>query len=120
MSTDRGLAHVASRPAFRAAVEHIGRLYDFAADPAQAELMTFVDADGQRYHRMRQVPAFLLARTRARPVYCRRGRAAPACNLEEPRLFNSAVRSFVTSVDAGCWLTRDPRSMITSLTGMDE
>jgi pimeloyl-ACP methyl ester carboxylesterase len=47
-------------------------------------------------------------------------RTGHACNLEEPRLFNSAVCSFVTSVDAGRWLTRDPRSMMTSLTGMDE
>lgn len=66
------VANVAGHPAFRAAVEHIGRLYDFAADPAQAELMTFVDADGQRYHRMWQVPASredLVSRRRAHEAW---------------------------------------------------
>jgi pimeloyl-ACP methyl ester carboxylesterase len=32
-------------------------------------------------------------------------------NLEEPALFNRLVLDFVTSVDAGRWMPRDPRSI---------
>ena len=31
-------------------------------------------------------------------------------NLEEPDLFNRAVQDFLTTVDAGRWTMRDPRT----------
>jgi len=37
-----------------------------------------------------------------------------AVNLEEPELFNRAVLDFVTTVEAGRWDRRDPRSLSTS------
>jgi 3-oxoadipate enol-lactonase len=33
-----------------------------------------------------------------------------AVNLEEPGLFNQVVGDFLSRVDAGCWLPRDPRT----------
>jgi pimeloyl-ACP methyl ester carboxylesterase len=39
-------------------------------------------------------------------------------NLEEPDVFNAAVDRFITAVDRDSWLTRDPRSLSTSTTGM--
>jgi pimeloyl-ACP methyl ester carboxylesterase len=39
-----------------------------------------------------------------------------AVNLEEPDLFNRAVLDFVTAVDAGRWLPRDPASQTGSAT----
>ena len=33
-------------------------------------------------------------------------------NLEEPALFNEMVERFLTLVEAGRWLPRDPRSMV--------
>jgi pimeloyl-ACP methyl ester carboxylesterase len=41
-------------------------------------------------------------------------------NLEEPELFNRFVLDFFTSVEQGRWGLRDPRSLATSTTGMDE
>ncbi|TCO64815.1 alpha/beta fold hydrolase [Actinocrispum wychmicini] len=39
-------------------------------------------------------------------------------NLEEPDVFNAVVEKFVTAVDRGAWLARDPRSRSSSTTGM--
>lgn len=38
-------------------------------------------------------------------------RTGHACNLEEPALFNRLVQDFLTTVDAGRWTLRDPRSI---------
>lgn len=38
-------------------------------------------------------------------------RTGHACNLEEPTLFNQLVQDFLTTVDAGRWTLRDPRSI---------
>lgn len=43
-------------------------------------------------------------------------RTGHACNLEEPALFNHLVQEFLTTVDAGRWTQRDPRSISESLT----
>jgi pimeloyl-ACP methyl ester carboxylesterase len=42
-------------------------------------------------------------------------RTGHGCNLEEPALFNRLVQDFLTSVDAGRWTLRDPRSVSDSL-----
>lgn len=47
-------------------------------------------------------------------------RTGHTCNLEEPEAFNRAVADFIATVDAGRWSLRDPRSLATSTTGMDE
>ena len=39
-----------------------------------------------------------------------------AINLEEPDLFNRAVLDFLTAVDTGRWLARDPASQTGSAT----
>ena len=38
-------------------------------------------------------------------------RTGHACNLEDPALFNLLVQDFITTVDAGRWTMRDPRSV---------
>lgn len=43
-------------------------------------------------------------------------RTGHACNLEEPSLFNQLVQDFLTTVDAGRWTLRDPRSLGEHLT----
>lgn len=43
-------------------------------------------------------------------------RTGHACNLEEPDLFNRLVQDFLTTVDAGRWALRDPRSVSEHLT----
>jgi pimeloyl-ACP methyl ester carboxylesterase len=39
-------------------------------------------------------------------------------NLEDPDQFNLLVANFIVQVDAGRWPTRDPRAMVTSITGI--
>jgi pimeloyl-ACP methyl ester carboxylesterase len=41
-------------------------------------------------------------------------------NLEEPELFNALLARFFADVEHGRWRRRDPRSLATSTTGMDE
>jgi pimeloyl-ACP methyl ester carboxylesterase len=42
------------------------------------------------------------------------------CNLEEPDLFTRLLERFFADVENGAWGPRDPRSLATSTTGMDE
>jgi pimeloyl-ACP methyl ester carboxylesterase len=42
------------------------------------------------------------------------------CNLEEPELFDRLLERFFADVENGAWGARDPRSLATSTTGMDE
>jgi pimeloyl-ACP methyl ester carboxylesterase len=42
------------------------------------------------------------------------------CNLEEPELFDRLLERFFADVENGAWGPRDPRSLATSTTGMDE
>jgi pimeloyl-ACP methyl ester carboxylesterase len=42
------------------------------------------------------------------------------CNLEEPELFTRLLERFFADVENGAWGPRDPRSLATSTTGMDE
>jgi pimeloyl-ACP methyl ester carboxylesterase len=42
------------------------------------------------------------------------------CNLEEPALFTALLERFFADVENGAWRPRDPRSLATSTTGMDE
>ena len=39
-------------------------------------------------------------------------------NLEDPDQFNRLVGDFIAQVAAGRWPNRDPRAMVTSITGM--
>lgn len=41
-------------------------------------------------------------------------------NLEEPEAFNSDISTFIATVEAGGWNSRDPRSLSTSTTGMGD
>jgi pimeloyl-ACP methyl ester carboxylesterase len=47
-------------------------------------------------------------------------RTGHAVNLEEPHIFNAVVGRFLDDVESGRWGLRDPRSLRTSVTGMDE
>ncbi|HWL42124.1 MAG TPA: 4-hydroxyphenylacetate 3-hydroxylase N-terminal domain-containing protein [Ilumatobacter sp.] len=64
----RRVDDVTADPAYRNAVASIGRLYDLAADPANAEAMTFEATPGARANRIWQLPrsyAELVERRRA-------------------------------------------------------
>ena len=47
---------VIAHPAYRHSVQTVGRFYDFQADPANADLMTYDRGDGERANRIWQLP----------------------------------------------------------------
>jgi pimeloyl-ACP methyl ester carboxylesterase len=47
-------------------------------------------------------------------------RTGHTCNLEDPAAFNRLVADFLTAVEHEAWGLRDPRSLATSTTGMDD
>lgn len=47
-------------------------------------------------------------------------RSGHTLNLEEPEKFNRLVLDFIADVEAGRWGRRDPRSLATSTTGMND
>jgi len=47
-------------------------------------------------------------------------RTGHTCNLEEPELFDRLLERFFADVEHDAWGRRDPRSLATSTTGMDE
>lgn len=66
---------VTASGAYRRAVESVGRLYDFTADPANSELMTHDPGDGSRANRIWQLP-------RSRGELVERRRALEAWNAQ--------------------------------------
>ncbi len=65
-------------------------------------------------------PDLMLKRTIPTAALLVLPRTGHTCNLEEPDAFNRAVGDFIATVEACRWSARDPRSLATSTTGMDE
>ena len=65
-------------------------------------------------------PSLMLKRTIATAGLAVLPRTGHTCNLEDPAAFNRLVQDFFTDVETGAWRPRDPRSLATSTTGMDE
>ena len=63
-------------------------------------------------------PSLMLKRTIPSSGLVVMSRTGHTCNLEEPELFNRTVWDFISTVESGRWALRDPRSVATSLTGM--
>jgi pimeloyl-ACP methyl ester carboxylesterase len=65
-------------------------------------------------------PSLMLKRTIPRAGLVILPRTGHTANLEEPELFTRLVERFLADVENGAWPARDPRSLATSTTGMDE
>jgi pimeloyl-ACP methyl ester carboxylesterase len=65
-------------------------------------------------------PSLMLKRTIPTAGLALLPKTGHTCNLEEPELFNRLVERFFADVENGAWGPRDPRSLGTSTTGMDE
>src|ERR1700687_573975 len=63
-------------------------------------------------------PALLMKRTIPSAAPSVMPNCGHTINLEAPDLFNGIVGDFVAQVDAGRWLTRDPRAMLGPITGI--
>ena len=65
-------------------------------------------------------PALMLKRTIPTSGLAVLPRTGHTINLEEPEAFDRLLGGFLASVEQGRWAARDPRSLATSTTGMDE
>ena len=65
-------------------------------------------------------PSLMLKRTIPAAGLALLPKTGHTCNLEEPELFNALLERFFADVENGAWSARDPRSLATSTTGMDE
>ena len=65
-------------------------------------------------------PSLMLKRTIPAAGLAVLPRTGHTCNLEEPELFDRLLERFFADVENGAWGRRDPRSLATSTTGMDE
>jgi len=65
-------------------------------------------------------PSLMLKRTIPTAGLALLPRTGHTCNLEEPELFDRLLERFFADVENGAWGARDPRSLATSTTGMDE
>jgi pimeloyl-ACP methyl ester carboxylesterase len=65
-------------------------------------------------------PSLMLKRTIPTAGLALLPRTGHTCNLEEPELFNRLLDRFFADVENSAWGPRDPRSLATSTTGMDD
>jgi pimeloyl-ACP methyl ester carboxylesterase len=91
-------------------------LYDLIDDMAKLTVPTLI-ATGDEDEPCLD-PGLLMKRTIASSALVLYPRTGHACNLEEPALFNKSLHDFLTTVDQGRWEMRDPRSTVSSITGM--
>lgn len=93
-------------------------LYDFRDDLARMEtplLILVGDEDEGAIE-----PSVMLKRTVPTAGLAVLPRSGHTLNLEEPEKFNRLVLDFIADVEAGRWGRRDPRSLATSTTGMND
>ena len=65
-------------------------------------------------------PSLMLKRTIPAAGLAVLPRTGHTCNLEEPEAYNRLLERFFADVEHDAWGLRDPRSLATSTTGMDE
>jgi pimeloyl-ACP methyl ester carboxylesterase len=65
-------------------------------------------------------PSLMLKRTIPSAGLAVLPKTGHTCNLEEPDLFNRLLERFFADAEHDAWGLRDPRSLATSTTGMDE
>jgi pimeloyl-ACP methyl ester carboxylesterase len=64
------------------------------------------------------MPGILMKRNISSAALAVMPNAGHAINLEDPDVYNRIVSDFLASVESGRWPNRDPRAMISSITGM--
>jgi pimeloyl-ACP methyl ester carboxylesterase len=89
-------------------------LYDLTAELAELRVPTLIVTGDEDEGSLD--PDLMLKRTIPSAALAVLPRTGHGCNLEEPGLFNRLVQDFLTTVDAGRWTLRDPRSVSDSLT----
>jgi pimeloyl-ACP methyl ester carboxylesterase len=93
-------------------------LWDLREELAQVEVPCLIIAGDEDEGCLE--PDLMLKRTMPTAGLAILPKTGHTANLEEPDLFNSTVERFLDAVEAGRWGRRDPRSLATSVTGMDD
>jgi pimeloyl-ACP methyl ester carboxylesterase len=93
-------------------------LYDLTDELRALELPTLIVAGDEDEGCLE--PSLMLKRTIPAAGLVLLPKTGHTCNLEEPELFDRLLERFFADVENGAWGPRDPRSLATSTTGMDE
>jgi pimeloyl-ACP methyl ester carboxylesterase len=93
-------------------------LYDLTDELAALTVPTLIIAGDEDEGCLE--PSLMLKRTIPTAGLALLPKTGHTCNLEEPELFNRLLERFFADVENGAWRARDPRSLATSTTGMDE
>ena len=93
-------------------------LYDLTDELRALEVSTLVIAGDEDDGVLE--PSLMLKRTIPTAGLAVLPKTGHTCNLEEPELFNALLARFFADVENEAWRPRDPRSLATSTTGMDE
>jgi pimeloyl-ACP methyl ester carboxylesterase len=91
-------------------------LYDLVDDMKALAVPTLILTGDEDWPCLQ--PALLLKQTIPSAALSVMPNCGHTINLEDPDQFNLLVGNFIGQVDAGRWPTRDPRAMVTSITGM--
>jgi pimeloyl-ACP methyl ester carboxylesterase len=93
-------------------------LYDLTEELRALEVPTLLIAGDEDEGCLE--PSLMLKRTIPTAGLALLPKTGHTCNLEEPALFTGLLERFFADVENGAWRARDPRSLATSTTGMDE
>ena len=93
-------------------------LYDLTDDLAALSVPTLIVAGDEDEGVLE--PSLMLKRTIPAAGLAVLPKTGHTVNLEEPELFGRLLERFFADVENGAWGPRDPRSLATSTTGMDE
>ena len=93
-------------------------LYDLTGDLAALSVPTLIVAGDEDEGVLE--PSLMLKRTIPASGLAVLPKTGHTVNLEEPELFGRLLERFFADVENGAWGPRDPRSLATSTTGMDE
>jgi pimeloyl-ACP methyl ester carboxylesterase len=91
-------------------------LYDLTGQMAALTVPTLILTGDEDWPCLQ--PALLMKQTIPSAALSVMPNCGHTINLEDPDQFNRLVGDFIVQVDAGRWPTRDPRAMVTSITGM--
>ena len=95
---------------------HRPSLYDLIGDMKKLKVPTLILTGDEDWPCLE--PGILMKRTIPSAALSVMPNCGHAINIEDPDQFNRLVGDFIVQVDAGRWPKRDPRAMVTSITGM--
>jgi pimeloyl-ACP methyl ester carboxylesterase len=91
-------------------------VYDLEAQIARMRVPTLVMSGDEDWPCL--LPGIFIKRTCPTAALMLLPNSGHAINIEEPAAFNAALADFIAQAESGRWPTRDPRAMVSSITGV--